>query len=341
MSVLVRDDGGGNDAEINSSTAVNDGVWHNFALTRTGGTIALYLDGTVIGSSTDADASGNITTASTGNYQEIGREGLWVQLGFGTIDQRYLAATFDEYRVSNTVRSAEWIKTDYNTQGTPASTFSLGAEIAATCGDGTVIAGEGCDDGNIVSGDGCTGSCTVETGYSCVGTAPSVCTTVCGDGIVAGSEGCDDGGTTSGNGCSATCTVETGYHCSGAPSTCTVAMFSWYKTVTIDRTKVGTTSAPTTISNYPVLFSVTDSALAVTGGHAKSTSGYDIIFRGLDTVTCGGPAVCTLPHQIESYNSATGAIVAWVNVAGLKTRTNTADTTFRVMYGNTAITTST
>ena len=69
--------------------------------------------------------------------------------------------------------------------------------------------------------------------------------------IVAGSEGCDDGGTTNGNGCSATCTVETTYHCSGSPSTCTLALFDFYKVITIDRTKVGTAAAPTTLSNYP------------------------------------------------------------------------------------------
>jgi len=337
MSVLVRDDTGVSFAEVNGSATVNDNAWHHFAVTRTGGTIEVYVDGASIGTATNAGASGNITTGASGNYQNIGREGNWVAAGYGSADQRYLAATFDEFRVSNTVRAAEWIKTDYNTQGTPASTYSLGAEVGAACGDGTRVAGESCDDGNIVSGDGCSNSCAVESGYTCNTATPNVCSTVCGDGIVAGSEGCDDGGTTSGNGCSATCTVETGYHCSGAPSTCTLALFNYYKTITIDRTKVGTASAPTTLSNYPVLISLSDSALAFGGsGHVLSSSGYDIIFRGLDTVTCGGPSVCTLPHQVESYSSS-GTLVAWVNVAGLKTQTNSANTTFRIMYGNPAI----
>jgi MYXO-CTERM domain-containing protein len=341
MSVLVRDDTGGTYAQVNGTTAVDDGAWHHFAVTRSSGTIQVYVDGTSIGSATNSGASGSITTGSTGNYQNIGREGNWVQSNYGTTDQRFLAATFDEFRVSNTVRAAEWIKTDYNTQGTPASTYTLGSEVATGCGNGTKIVSEGCDDGNVVSGDGCSSSCTVESGYSCTGTTPSVCTTTCGDGIVAGSEGCDDGGTTSGNGCSATCTVETGYHCSGSPSTCTTALFEYYKTITIDRTKVGTASAPTTLSNYPVLISITDTALAQqTTGHVRSASGYDIIFRGLDSVTCGGPSVCTMSHQIESY-STSGTLVAWVNVPGLKTQTNTANTTFRMMYGNLAISSST
>jgi cysteine-rich repeat protein len=47
----------------------------------------------------------------------------------------------------------------------------------ATCGNGTVEAGEACDDGNLTNGDGCTAACTVQTGYSCTGT-PSVCTEI-------------------------------------------------------------------------------------------------------------------------------------------------------------------
>src|SRR4029077_585126 len=191
MSVLLRDDTGGTYAQVNGATAVNDGVWHHFAVTRSGGTIEVYVDGASIGTGTGAGAAGAITTGSTG-YQNIGRDGMWVQSTYGMLDDRYLGATFDEFRISNTVRAAEWIKTDYNTQGTPASTYALGTEQNVTCGNGTKAGAEGCDDGHIVSGDGCSGSCTVESGYSCVGTTPSVCSTVCGDGIVAGSEGCDD-----------------------------------------------------------------------------------------------------------------------------------------------------
>ncbi len=102
-------------------------------------------------------------------------------------------------------------------------------------------------------------------------------------------------------------------------------------------------STPTTLSNYPVLISVTDPALARTtsGGHVRNVNGYDIIFRGLDTVTCGGPSACTFPHQIEKYVTTTGELVAWVNVPALNSRTNTANTQFRIMYGNQAISTST
>jgi cysteine-rich repeat protein len=44
------------------------------------------------------------------------------------------------------------------------------------CGDGVKTAVEGCDDGNLTDGDGCDHTCTVEAGFTCTGTNPSVCT---------------------------------------------------------------------------------------------------------------------------------------------------------------------
>ena len=345
MAALIRDDASSAFAEVTGSTALNDSNWHHFAVTRTGGTIQVYVDGASIGSSTNAGASSSITTAASGNYQNIGREGYWVQTGYGNADEQYLAGTFDEFRISNTLRSRDWIVTDYNTMKSPLSTYSLSGEVPATCGDGTKIAGEACDDGNIFSGDGCSGTCTVETGYTCMGTTPSVCSTNCGDGIVAGSEGCDDGGTVNGDGCSSTCTVESGYHCSGAPSVCTgaAAEFSYYKTISVDRTKVGTASGPTTLTNYPMLFSVTDSSLktVANGGRVQSANGYDIIFRGIDATTCGGTTACTFSHEVEKYDGTTGQLIAWVNLPVLNTQTNSSDTSFEILFGNTSISTST
>ncbi|MFL5306377.1 MAG: C25 family cysteine peptidase, partial [Polyangia bacterium] len=343
ICVLVRDDTGGTFAELNGGATVNDGGWHHFAVTRTAGTIQVYVDGSSIGSATGAGAAGSITTGASGSYQSIGREGNWVQSNYGTLDQRFLGATFDEFRISKTVRSADWLVTDYATQKGPAATFVIGSETLASCGDGTKVAGEGCDDGNFMNGDGCSSSCAVESGYSCAGTTPSVCTAVCGDAIVTGSEPCDDGNFTNGDGCTSSCTVESLYHCSGSPSVCAFSRFDYYKTITVDRTKVGTAASPTTLTNYPVLISVTDTSLktVANGGRVRNTNGYDIIFRGLDTTTCGGPIACTFAHEIEKYDGTTGQLIAWVNVPALKAQTNSANTTFNILFGNAAITTST
>ncbi|MDD5025812.1 MAG: DUF4215 domain-containing protein [Candidatus Peribacteraceae bacterium] len=45
--------------------------------------------------------------------------------------------------------------------------------VSITCGDGYMDAGEDCDDGNLVAGDGCDGTCTIESGYSCVDGCPA------------------------------------------------------------------------------------------------------------------------------------------------------------------------
>jgi len=92
------------------------------------------------------------------------------------------------------------------------------------CGDGVVsfTRGEQCDNDLLAvaatqpeGGDGCSATCRIETGWTCEGIAPSVCTyTVqCGDRRVGGTETCDDGDVMDGDGCSADCQVEAGYTC--------------------------------------------------------------------------------------------------------------------------------
>ncbi|OGH87465.1 MAG: hypothetical protein A3J93_02945 [Candidatus Magasanikbacteria bacterium RIFOXYC2_FULL_42_28] len=94
------------------------------------------------------------------------------------------------------------------------------------------------------------------------------------------------------------------------------ASWSYRKTVTIDYTKVSTT-----LSNFPVMVSTTDSNLS---SYASST-GADILFTSDDGTT-------KLNHEIESYTSATGKLIAWVNVTSLS---NSANTVLYMYYGNT------
>jgi len=54
------------------------------------------------------------------------------------------------------------------------------------------------------------------------------------------------------------------------------------------------------LTNFPVLVDVTNADLRTTpGGSVQSVNGYDIVFRGQDTTTCGGPANCMLDHEVE------------------------------------------
>lgn len=82
---------------------------------------------------------------------------------------------------------------------------------------------------------------------------------------------------------------------------------------------------------FPVLVSFTDPALRTTpSGKVTNVNGYDIIF----TDTSHTPA--KLPHEIEAYDPATGAIKMWVRISSLAAATNQ----LYLYYGNSSITTS-
>jgi hypothetical protein len=101
------------------------------------------------------------------------------------------------------------------------------------------------------------------------------------------------------------------------------AYADWYdsnwqyrKKLTIDYTKVGAT-----LSNFPALVSLSsDSDLAA----GARSDGYDILFTSADGTT-------KLDHEIESYTSGAGALVAWVRIPSLS---NSADTEIYMYYGN-------
>jgi hypothetical protein len=101
---------------------------------------------------------------------------------------------------------------------------------------------------------------------------------------------------------------------------------SWYsaggtwahrKAVTINHTKVAGA-----LANFPVLLSVTDANIAA----SAKLDGFDILFTMSDGVT-------KLNHEIDQYTSASGQLIAWVNVPSLS---STADTVVYVYYGNPA-----
>lgn len=113
------------------------------------------------------------------------------------------------------------------------------------------------------------------------------------------------------------------------------AQASWYtsgsgtwnyrKVLTINYNYIASSTAET-YATFPVLVNITDSDLAA---HASST-GADILFTLSDGQT-------KLNHEIETYNSTTGQLIAWVNVgsSGLSTSTNTS---LYMYYGNSSAT---
>ncbi|MEJ7627140.1 MAG: DUF2341 domain-containing protein [Ferruginibacter sp.] len=98
---------------------------------------------------------------------------------------------------------------------------------------------------------------------------------------------------------------------------------SWYnsnwanrKAITIDFTKV----SAGTHTNFPILISITDANLQV---KAQST-GNDILFTSSDGIT-------KIDHEIESYTTGTGALVAWVEIPSLS---SSANTVIYMYFGN-------
>jgi hypothetical protein len=117
---LVRQDSGSSGYARITGPTVNDGNWHYFVLTRNAGnTIELFCDGVSQGTNSASQSGGAITT----NLRALASERKWVQVNFGNSDQRYLACTIDEVRISNVQRPSSWISTCYNNYYNVPSTF--------------------------------------------------------------------------------------------------------------------------------------------------------------------------------------------------------------------------
>jgi len=108
-------------------------------------------------------------------------------------------------------------------------------------------------------------------------------------------------------------------NCNGAtdegctPST--LADWKYRKSITVNRSKVAGN-----LIDFPVLVDITDADLISNA----LISGDDILFTTDDGTT-------KLNHEIESYNSTTGRLIAWINVPSLN---NATDTVLYMYYGN-------
>ncbi|CAM6006429.1 unnamed protein product [Sphagnum balticum] len=102
--------------------------------------------------------------------------------------------------------------------------------------------------------------------------------------------------------------------------------YAYVRSITIHHAQVAATQ-----TNFPVLVSVTDPTLATTanGGNVTNSHGYDIVFA---SNASGTPTL--IPWEVETYNPATGAIVAHVLVSSLS---STTDTVLYMFYGNNSV----
>ncbi len=235
-------------AYVQSSTlgylSTADNTFHHIGYTFNSDTgyAYLYSDGVQVG-----------YTQYTQGTTNLGANDLCIG---GFCNGQYLTSVIDEVRISNgAVRSADWIKTEYNNQSSPNTFIGMNAPQTPTR------------------------------------TAPSVAIVNQGAATV-------------------------GYYSSS---------YLYRRPLIINHNKVSTVSK-TTLSNFPVLVSVTNTDLkaSTSGGYVQRVTGNDILFTDSTGST-------KLSYELESYNGTTGNVVAWVKIASL---TPAADTTIYMYYDN-------
>ena len=302
---------GANSPAITTSIAVADNTWHKVDVTinNTSLAIAIYVDGVLNVAGTSSGSA-----ASTSNNIYLGEYG-----GGGYLYQGLM----DEVRISNTVRSAAWIATEYNTESSPATFLSEGTQQnsgAVTApifspAAGTYTSAQTVTISTPTPGasiryttDGSTPSQTAGPLYS----GPITVTSSLTVNAIAYASGMINSAVSS---AAYTITGSTWYN------------VSWTnrKPVTIHHSQVAGT---TNLANFPVLVSVTDPNLATVanGGNVGRSDGGDILFTASDGAT-------QLAYEMESYNGSTGQVIAWVDVPTLSP---TADTVLYLYYGNPA-----
>jgi hypothetical protein len=102
--------------DLVSNTTYTDSNWHYVVGTYATSTKlqSLYIDGILDSTRTANGNYGGSGQADMGTFTEVG--------GY------FYPGSLDEVRVSNTVRSAAWIFTEYNNQSSPSAFFSLGPQ---------------------------------------------------------------------------------------------------------------------------------------------------------------------------------------------------------------------
>lgn len=151
----------GSNWNTTSATTNILGGWHNLAYTFTSGGTSqkLYIDGTL---------AGTTSYTSTISYTSLGSNTIIGKHGNGGTGYTFDGA-IDEVRVSNAVRSAGWILTEYNNQNSPETFYSVGAQTKTFTGTGNFSSPSNWTGGTLpVAGDNLVidGTCTVDNNAS-------------------------------------------------------------------------------------------------------------------------------------------------------------------------------
>jgi len=123
FAITINGNSAGSEQQISSGTSSGTGAWHHFAVTidanNTTGT--LYYDGAADANNTSMTYTPSILGTDNSDY--FGRS------QYGSDEGLY--GNIDEFRISNTNRSAGWIATSYNNQNSPSTFYTVSSETAA------------------------------------------------------------------------------------------------------------------------------------------------------------------------------------------------------------------
>jgi hypothetical protein len=111
--------GAGTGFGVESASSLSMGTWTHVVGTYDGSQLKIYFNGNL---DSQASASGNII--STTQDVVIG--------GDTASGAEYFNGSIDEVRISNSVRSADWIATEYNNQSSPATFYAVGSATQGT-----------------------------------------------------------------------------------------------------------------------------------------------------------------------------------------------------------------
>ncbi|MGA2278657.1 MAG: Ig-like domain-containing protein, partial [Terracidiphilus sp.] len=107
-------------SQIVTPTVYNDNNWHFAVFTYANETETLYVDGQSVGYQTQAEQFGY-----SSSYAYFVGTGYTAQTTAGNWDWLYFNGQLDEFSVSNTARSSDWIKTEYNNQSSPSTFYEF------------------------------------------------------------------------------------------------------------------------------------------------------------------------------------------------------------------------
>lgn len=119
----ITNSGNLNEQQVSSATTAGTGAWHHFAVSidNSNNTAILYYDG----------VADNTNTAVTLRPTNILPDGLnWFGRSHFSNDH-CLYGKLDEFRISSTVRNANWIRTAYNNQNNPSGFYTVSSELTA------------------------------------------------------------------------------------------------------------------------------------------------------------------------------------------------------------------